>query len=47
MQKRILGDNKAAVELNAADLAEIGDAAAKLRLIGNRLPEAALAMTGR
>ena len=37
----------AAVELNAADLAEIGDATAKIRVIGDRLPESALAMTGR
>jgi aryl-alcohol dehydrogenase-like predicted oxidoreductase len=37
----------AAVELNAADLAEIGDATAKIRVKGDRLPESALAMTGR
>jgi aryl-alcohol dehydrogenase-like predicted oxidoreductase len=37
----------AAVELNAADLAEIGDATGKIRVIGDRLPESALAMTGR
>ena len=37
----------AAVELNAADLADIGDAASKIRLKGDRLPESALAMTGR
>jgi aryl-alcohol dehydrogenase-like predicted oxidoreductase len=36
-----------AVELNAADLAEIGDATAKIRVKGDRLPESALAMTGR
>ena len=37
----------AAVELNAADLAEIGDATGKIRVIGDRLPESALAMTDR
>ena len=37
----------AAVELNAEDLTEIGDATAKMRLEGDRLPAAALAMTGR
>ena len=37
----------AVVELNAEDLTEIGDAAAKIQLKGDRLPEAALAMTGR
>jgi aryl-alcohol dehydrogenase-like predicted oxidoreductase len=37
----------AAVELNAADLAQIGDATGKIRVIGDRLPESALAMTGR
>jgi aryl-alcohol dehydrogenase-like predicted oxidoreductase len=37
----------AAVELNAADLADIDDATAKIRVKGDRLPEGALAMTGR
>jgi aryl-alcohol dehydrogenase-like predicted oxidoreductase len=37
----------AAVELNAADLEDIGDATAKIRVKGDRLPESALAMTGR
>jgi aryl-alcohol dehydrogenase-like predicted oxidoreductase len=36
-----------AVELNSEDLAEIGDAASKIQLKGERLPEGALAMTGR
>jgi aryl-alcohol dehydrogenase-like predicted oxidoreductase len=36
-----------AVELNAADLADIDDATAKIRVKGDRLPEGALAMTGR
>ncbi len=36
-----------ALELNAEDLAEIGNAAAKIQLKGDRLPEGALAMTGR
>ena len=35
------------VELNAEDLAEIGDAASKIQVKGDRLPESALAMTGR
>ena len=35
------------VELSAEDLAEIGDAASKIQLKGDRLPESALAMTGR
>jgi aryl-alcohol dehydrogenase-like predicted oxidoreductase len=35
------------VELNAEDLAEIGDAASKIQVRGDRLPESALAMTGR
>jgi aryl-alcohol dehydrogenase-like predicted oxidoreductase len=37
----------AAVELNAADLADLDDATAKIRVKGDRLPEGALAMTGR
>jgi len=37
----------AAVELNAEDLAEIGDAASRIPLQGDRLPASALAMTGR
>jgi aryl-alcohol dehydrogenase-like predicted oxidoreductase len=36
-----------AVELNAEDLAGIGDAVSKIQLHGDRLPESALAMTGR
>jgi aryl-alcohol dehydrogenase-like predicted oxidoreductase len=36
----------AAVELTAADLAAIDSAAAKIELKGERLPEAALRMTG-
>ena len=36
----------AAVELTAADLAAIDSAAAKIELKGERLPEAALKMTG-
>jgi aryl-alcohol dehydrogenase-like predicted oxidoreductase len=36
----------AAVELTAADLAAIKTAAAKIELKGERLPEAALKMTG-
>jgi aryl-alcohol dehydrogenase-like predicted oxidoreductase len=35
------------VELNAEDLAEIGDATSKIQMKGDRLPESALAMTGR
>jgi aryl-alcohol dehydrogenase-like predicted oxidoreductase len=35
------------VELTPADLKEIGSALANLRLEGNRLPDAALSMTGR
>jgi aryl-alcohol dehydrogenase-like predicted oxidoreductase len=35
------------VELTAADLRTINDAAAKIPLEGERLPEAALKMTGR
>jgi aryl-alcohol dehydrogenase-like predicted oxidoreductase len=35
------------IELNAEDLAEIGDAASKIQVKGDRLPESALAMTGR
>jgi aryl-alcohol dehydrogenase-like predicted oxidoreductase len=35
------------VELNAEDLTEIGDAASKIQVKGDRLPESALAMTGR
>jgi aryl-alcohol dehydrogenase-like predicted oxidoreductase len=35
------------VELNAEDLAEIGDATSKIQVKGDRLPESALAMTGR
>jgi aryl-alcohol dehydrogenase-like predicted oxidoreductase len=37
----------AAVELNAKDLADISEAASKIHLKGDRLPESALAMTGR
>ncbi len=37
----------AAVELNAEDLAEIGEAASKIPVKGDRLPASALAMTGR
>jgi aryl-alcohol dehydrogenase-like predicted oxidoreductase len=37
----------AAVELNAEDVADIGDAASKIQLTGDRLPAVALAMTGR
>jgi aryl-alcohol dehydrogenase-like predicted oxidoreductase len=37
----------ASVELTAADLEEIKAAAAKIRLKGDRLPKAALDMTGR
>jgi aryl-alcohol dehydrogenase-like predicted oxidoreductase len=37
----------AAVELNAKDLADISEAASKIPLKGDRLPESALAMTGR
>ena len=36
-----------AFELNSEDLTEIGDAVAKIPLKGDRLPEGALAMTGR
>jgi aryl-alcohol dehydrogenase-like predicted oxidoreductase len=36
-----------AVELDADDLAQIGEAASKIQLQGARLPERALAMTGR
>jgi len=35
-----------AVDLNAEDLAEIGEAISKIQLHGDRLPESALAMTG-
>jgi hypothetical protein len=35
------------VELSAEDLTEIGDAASKIQVKGDRLPESALAMTGR
>ena len=35
------------IELTAADLKEIGSALAKIKLHGNRLPDAALSMTGR
>jgi aryl-alcohol dehydrogenase-like predicted oxidoreductase len=35
------------VELTSADLKEIGSALANLKLEGNRLPDAALSMTGR
>jgi aryl-alcohol dehydrogenase-like predicted oxidoreductase len=37
----------ASVELNAADLADIGDAISRIHLQGERLPASALAMTGR
>jgi aryl-alcohol dehydrogenase-like predicted oxidoreductase len=35
------------IELTAGDLEEIGAALAKIKLQGNRLPDAALSMTGR
>ena len=35
------------VELTSADLKEIGSALADIKLEGNRLPDAALSMTGR
>jgi aryl-alcohol dehydrogenase-like predicted oxidoreductase len=35
------------VEMNAEDLAEIEESASKIKLQGDRLPESALAMTGR
>jgi hypothetical protein len=37
----------AAVELNTGDFADIDDAASKIHLKGDRLPESALAMAGR
>jgi len=37
----------AAIELNAEDLADIGEAASKIPMKGDRLPASALAMTGR
>ena len=37
----------AAIELNAEDLADIGEAASKIPMKGDRLPASALTMTGR